>query len=327
VTRSELAQMLARYRDLSPSHRAGLTNHVPMHAIARWRLGETDACIASTALLGIGRIEVAADSGAVITDDNWHSFIGNLQAYLAMRNHFDRLQASGVTTRMLLAQVLPFTLTGLAGASFHGLIRLAYGLDIDDSSEIACGLAYLATHKQAIAVPSGAKRSLPKLLTDLRQRGLAPIRGDHLVVDEMLLGTRQEAFNEVGLRVEALDLQSLSLNAVDVYRSSPDIDTLHLVTASHALQIVFQHADDLPAARLAFGLAIVAVCIATGAPAVPATTEEPSVIPTPEGWREIFSVALKRDAHSVKLVYSAHELWRSYGDNRYFVVAQSRVLQ
>ena len=69
----------------------------------------------------------------------------------------DRLLATDPDVRRAALADIESLADGLAGAAFHGLIRLGYGLWRRRPGEVARGLAYLRSRRQVLAVDAAPR--------------------------------------------------------------------------------------------------------------------------------------------------------------------------
>lgn len=136
--------------DLPPELSGALTFHLPMELLALEDAGAPAAVVATRVeerlaeAYRVGMIDPPLYRWAVRR-------YGPVAASLLADDAGRRTAA--------FAEVLPLG-EGLAGAAFHGLIRLGYGAWARDTAEVARGLAYLRTRRQVLAPicadPAGA---------------------------------------------------------------------------------------------------------------------------------------------------------------------------
>ena len=135
-------------------HRAGefldynvTANHAPMVLIALYRMGaDHDQLRQYYAKVEIGSTasEKRALQAQRIDRGSWTKYLGIFGAWSSYRQFFqDEIGKHGV--QEVLASYLPPLMRGVAGHAFHPLIRVGYGIDLNDKDEIAFGLAYWAS--------------------------------------------------------------------------------------------------------------------------------------------------------------------------------------
>jgi hypothetical protein len=132
---------------------------------------------------------------------------------------------------------------GLAGAAFHGLIRLGYGVWRADAGEVARGLAYLRTRRQVLAAATGGSTAERPPL----ERDLPPADGrDGVTVFDMLdlaAGTgRAHVLDPRAGAPRALAVAAAAL----VRRNPSSFVAVHAVTGLHALCELHAAVSDEP---------------------------------------------------------------------------------
>jgi Questin oxidase-like len=278
----------------SPTLPNGLTNHAPMLAIALARLGAPDDVI----------VQRATHEGR-----NAKSF-----------------DAKSVETAPQVSS--EHALDGLAGSGFHGLIRLAYGFDATHAGEIACGLAYLK--KTALYLPANSNAPLITFsdwFSAICHAQHSPIEGDLLISELLQRAAKTSTFAQFHIHPESVPLAALAAEAMRLYIEQPSIDTLHGITACHALRVVLNAVGDRPSARLALGYALVALAIGVGRSASASASELPRKTPTVDELTALLPRVWTRDAHTVKFTYTCLEEYKIYGDPRYLAAAYARILK
>ena len=129
--------------ELPPEMPGGLTFHLPMELVALRDAGATDDIVLAR------RNERLAEAYAegLVDPPLYRWAVGRYgpTASALLSQDPDRASAA-------VAEIEPLA-DGLAGAAFHGLIRLGYGAWQRDASEIARGLGYMRTRRQVLAAP------------------------------------------------------------------------------------------------------------------------------------------------------------------------------
>lgn len=132
---------------------------------------------------------------------------------------------------------------GLAGAAFHGLIRLGYGIWRKDIDEVARGLAYVRTRRQVLA------SELPVLTTDPLVGSVPAVseRKGHTVFDLLNVASGGAPAEEPDPR--DLTIGRLVAGAVALAERTPSsFVSIHTVTGLHGL-CEFHHLVEGRAAR------------------------------------------------------------------------------
>lgn len=293
----------------------GLSNHLPMALLALHRLGATDERLESFASAYRRRLRIVGDTEPIGSFDAWLASRGRTGSYAAARAYFGaRIDADGADAT--LRAHLPQLVDGLGGAAFHGVIRLAYGIESGCDARIAAGLAYLGE----VHMPLGP-RGLGPTVTDDPIEALAVVAsrselvgGEPMgrIADEMNAVARHGAFDGV---IDLLSITSetpakLTAAATALYAATDDFTALHAVTASHAIHVVGAYVEDTEA-MCAFWFQAMAAAYATiGAPRLTnATDAVANRLDAPATWAAIAAAAVgSDDEHVIKLAYSAAAL-------------------
>ena len=127
--------------DLPPEMSGGLTFHLPMELVALESAGAT-----STIIEERGRARLVEAYATGLVDPPLYRWAVRRYASTAA----GLISPDAAVRADAFADVLPLG-EGLAGAAFHGLIRLGYAAWKVDEAEIARGLAYLRTRRQVLA--------------------------------------------------------------------------------------------------------------------------------------------------------------------------------
>jgi hypothetical protein len=290
----------------------GLTNHLPMALVAKQRLGANDDELRRFATAYSRRLVPLSTSKVLLDRETWKSTIGDRDAGTELRKYFARrIAEDGVDTT--LRAHLPALLPGVAGAGFHGVIRLAYAIEASSSPHIAAGLAYFAEVAKPLAgLASGGEttRSPEELLTALSRTRLwsTPQRA-RLIDDEMRSVANREGFGEAvaSLTIDAETAGKLEACALRVLASTDNFTALHGVTGLAAVSVVRPWIEDSAMVdRYAFQ-ALIASYLSIGAPALwSAGRLDEFASTTSADLAEVRAVAAySDDEHVAKLVYTA----------------------
>ena len=151
---TDLVEAKAWVRTLPPELTGQLTFHLPLELQALELAGARDDVVRDRILR---RTQAAFAIGLV--DPPLYRWAERAYAETAA----GLLDAKPETRLLAFARVAPLG-AGLAGAAFHGLIRLGFGALRRDPREVARGLAYLRTRPQVLFMPSaGDSDALPLL--------------------------------------------------------------------------------------------------------------------------------------------------------------------
>ncbi len=139
--------------ELSPETEGGLTFHLPMELVALRDAGASAEIITQRKLERLGEAKVDG-----LSDPPLYRWA--IRRYTETAQHL--LSGDNPMAHSLAIRDIEPLAEGLAGAAFHGLIRLGYGAWQRDAAEIARGLAYLRTRRQVLASPSVHKGIPPE---------------------------------------------------------------------------------------------------------------------------------------------------------------------
>ncbi|MCX6126780.1 MAG: questin oxidase family protein [Proteobacteria bacterium] len=126
----------------SSQYRGELANHLPMALVALERMGATGDRLLRYRDNYIKRLEKRLHSLSLeITARNWKEYLGQNRYHADYLKYFENYLAIN-GRRQTLESHLPGLFRGVAGGAFHGLIRLGYALDTENSEEICQALGY-----------------------------------------------------------------------------------------------------------------------------------------------------------------------------------------
>ena len=173
-----LQELLDEELGADPTTVRGLTNHLPMALVAKVGLGADADELVRFAAAYSTRITALDEPSVRLTESTWRLAIGERDAASDLRSYFVRMVADMGPDEALRAHV-PALLPGVGGAAFHGVIRLAYAIEVSSPSRIAAGLAYLAEVARPLRdlVPGEVRSTDPLgILSDLSKSSNLPAR-------------------------------------------------------------------------------------------------------------------------------------------------------
>jgi len=145
VTSPVLQELLGMELATDPTTTRGLTNHLPMALVAKQRLGANDVELKRFAAVYSRRLSPLATARRQLNVENWKTAIGDHDAGAELRSYFARrIAEDGPETA--LREHLPALLPGIGGAGFHGVIRLAYAIELSFRTLVD---QYLANYEDA----------------------------------------------------------------------------------------------------------------------------------------------------------------------------------
>lgn len=293
----------------------GLTNHLPMALIAKAGLGAAPRELARFARRYARRLVKPGTPRETLSRSNWQSAIGESAAYPELVHFFDgEVTELGIdeSVRTYLNDLVP----GISGAAFHGVIRLAYALDVELWSQVSSALAYLASSASTLAPLDDiapTSESPQEILDALSASGeWSAVPSMKLISEEMSWVSAQRGFARLAssLEVNETTPRQLADAALKVYASTDDFTALHGVTGMEALARVRKFVAD-PDLFDRFSFQALAAAYATmGAPAlwsddrlaetVSRHALEPRNVAQRAAWSD--------DEHVAKLVFTARRL-------------------
>ncbi len=302
----------------------GTVNHLPMALVALARLGAVPSRLEAYARWWReNRALPRVDSGFHVGRGDWRAHLGERQAFDALSACF-RAWIADAGADAVLRAVFPALDGGLAASAFHGVIRLAYGVEAGHDGEIAAGLAMLGATHLDLGVGHGAKSPTPSVEVALAQLAAALAgrpTGRGTITARLRAVAADPDFAASLPTAPALPAeQLLAQAAINLYHQTGDFTVLHMVTATHAARVLFTAQPPLatPRALQTLWTAYGAAYAAVGAPPLAST---PPAEPT-RPWPEIFSDAIASDDdHVIKMTYSCFREGAHYGSPLYRMVA------
>lgn len=295
--------ILADYGHYGPLHGARLTNHLPMAQIALWKMGATEDYIKSysqnyLAKWKIRPVPISAQKIVKLEDA-----LGKEESYCLYVIFFkQKIYKDGV--EKTLKESLDLLSKGLASGLFHGLIRIAYGLEADSVDEICRGLAFYASiyHETNFSEKTVAPQDLPAALFSYHQND-----------DEefYMSGTIEEK--------EAALAETLS----QMYLSTGNFIVLHTITGFHALMVLKHHYSDFDDVLNRY-----TVCVQRAIRKLPKQIYiKIALTDALHDWNKLHEHAIESiDAHTIKFVYTCHELDKLF-ESRVFLTNANIKLQ
>lgn len=287
----------------------GTSNHCPMTLVALAKMGATPERL--RAHFDFWRKKYALDEAhprISVTAENWTTLIGVREAFGSLQAYFThRIASSGA--QPVIEAVLRQVPMAPATEAFHAIIRIGYGLESANASEVAAGLAaYVAANLPSDFDFSGRDRigSVQEGFRLLSDR-FANSSWQGNFTDKIRAVLADQVFrDELPSPPVCRDfLDDMRHAAIDLYWQTADFLALHMVTGTHAARLLLTQIPADLAARFypALWVAMAAAYVSVGAP-----REESVAIPERVlEWDDILARAiLADDDHVIKMVYTCH---------------------
>ncbi len=305
-----------------------LANHLPMALAALEAMGASDQRLRDFAAGYARKLEPLAPARFAIAPGGEKEHLGSHAAFPAWVDYFaGRIAEQG--SDAVLRHWLDILVAGAESGAFHGLIRVAYALEIGSEREMAHALAYWAAAFESLGaapVLSGAESPAAVLAEMSRDPRLAGTRfPGRNIVERTAAAATDPAFAAMVARIDgaALTLDQLGQAMIRCHAASGDFTILHGVTGCHALRLLLPFMQDERAALAHFWQALAAAWLGAGSPPVAGFALEGS---DGLGFDEILPAAVAcDDEHDVKLAFSCWREWQRTNDSLYRRVASARV--
>jgi hypothetical protein len=328
-----LGQLIDEELDLDATTSNGLTNHLPMALVAKAGLGATRAELERFAVKYRRRLVPTGNAEHNLTRSTWRSAVGEVNAYADLVEYFDR-EIEKYGTEETVRSHLDTLVDGVSGAAFHGVIRLAYALDVSSPSRVSRGLAYLASTAMNLgpldhesASSDDPERLLGELARDTSWR-IDDSVGN--ITARMRFVAAQPQFASVAssLSVNKETPARLAATALRLYASTDDFTALHGVTGLEAISRLRPYANDVERLDRAAFQALAAAYLTIGSPAIWSANRLSEMVDT--STLDEFDVAKRAgfsdDEHVAKIVFSSRRLNAASGDPLYLAVAERAVV-
>jgi hypothetical protein len=223
---------------------------------------------------------------------------------------------------------------GVSGAAFHGVIRLAYALDVASPARVATGLAYLASTFMSLGplddgttISDDPERLLRGLAADATGQ---PDDSVGNISARMRFVADQPKFAAVAaaLSIDSGTHVRLSETALRLYASTDDFTALHGVTGLEAISRLRPYVSDAERLDRATFQALAAAYLSIGAPDIwsPMRLGEMASDTTLDDSEVATRAAFSDDEHVAKVVFTARRLNETTNDPLYLAVAERAVI-
>ncbi len=296
----------------------GLSNHLSMAIVALDELGAPDARLSEFFERYRSRLEPLPERREPVVRARWAEALGTQSRYADYLAFF-RAEVARAGADGAVRAYLPALMPGVAGSSFHPIIRLGYAVHARDAADVAVSLAYFADQSlrlggaPASAVSSSAGGPLDLLRSMAETPALAHhAQGNGAIFEQLRAVAAMPEFATAAAAAMAardVTVPSLAEAAAALYAAAPNFASLHVVTSAHALRVLSPFLDDPAAASRWLLQAFGAVYVAMGTPALkPDEDRARAEASAPPSWEAIANAAAaSNDEHVIKMVYTCRE--------------------
>lgn len=301
-------------------------NHAPMVLTAMYRMGANeDQLRGYFAKLEIASKKPDSPTRLSINAASWREYLGQFDALDAYCGFFQS-EIAQHGTEAALRRYVPLLSSGVTAHAYHPLLRLAYGLDLNDPTEIALALAYwAATYLPGPAMPTERPEIAP---VDLLKKlaGTSSLR--KIMPQSRSIAARIQQFYSEADFCTALrpipfhpgnPLAEISLAVAEAFVENHHFTMLHSVTGCCALRMVLPYCDNPRKTISEYWYSICAAYLSVVN--LPGDKHRP-LPETRLDWTEIKSRALATSVdHTIKLTYACLQECDYYGRDIYPLLA------
>lgn len=287
---------------------SGNTNHLPMALIALSKLGANDTQLNSfytdyhDGLLLLEEHEH-------ITEFEWREHLGNQDAFDDYLAYF-KTQISVHGLSEVTAAHIDTLIQGCGSSAFHAMIRLSYGLQEKNDTEVAFGLAHMAAHYLSINLSANSELSASHIIDNALSAFSDFSVSAFSISERMDAVIHDERFIAINQFPQQATLSQLSQQFAELYLNTRDFTVLHAVTSCHAMQLILPYCKK-PQQALAFYWSA-ALCAVLSVEKLTFRTETADN-DTPLEQLDLETIRQSSDTHVIKLAWSSIAQYQQYG--------------
>jgi len=221
VELKHLNKILRKGREYHVEYGSKLANHLPMALIALYKMGANEDQLDSFHNQYLTKLVLLSKNEGNISDSFAQkgilTFLGDSRKFTSYLSFFNNdIDKFGYSET--LKKYLPVLLPGLCASAFHALIRLAYGVEMEDRDEIAFALAFWASEYHSLGeISKTVDKHLLEILTEM-----APITKEHefgkgLIVDRMVEISKLPAFKKAKIQPNEIKLKDIAYLAINAF--------------------------------------------------------------------------------------------------------------
>ncbi len=328
-----LKDLIDSYRNYSVEYYKNYTNHLPMAICALQRMGADRNRLMEFCAEYARRLSGRIQSNTVIDQGNWKDKRGQHRFFDAYTRFF-RSEEKRLGTRAMVETYMNDLMEGIGSAAFHALIKLAYGIMMEDSEEIIESMAYYAISYLPLGEININNPEYDNPVDALRNLQEKTSWQDHTAegsnIDEkihkVVIDPDFNRYLEIPPKNHESFINDIAMATRNIFINSFNFTSLHMVTGTHALRIVlpYIHSEYHPIAMNQFWKTAAAAYLSIGAP--PVELQKNNASTSGMNWDEIFRRAIpSNDAHVIKITFTCHEEEKEYNDPLYRYIAEREV--
>ncbi|PMN70106.1 questin oxidase family protein [Enterovibrio norvegicus] len=298
-------ELIRKSHGFGPTFGPRFSNHLPMAITAMQRLGASPAQLEKEYQRAADHLAPLGEALGVDTPT-----LGE-KAHNADFVEYYRSMLGNLGTEETLRRILPSLLPGISAGAFHGVIRLAYAVELEDIDELSHALAYWSsgftplgdlTFQQDLSPEDDLNQALSVFHDHIYRKGI--------IIDHVEELVTLEKYQTIARQPDSLSLERVARIVLTQYTASDDFTLLHGVTGFQALCSLLPFIENKDVALHYFWQAYVAAAC-TAAYREPYSNNEQLSDSIPD-WPHWFEQALETENdHTIKLTYSCARLYDS----------------
>ena len=286
---------------------SGNTNHLPMALIALSKLGASNAQLTSfysnyrDGLVPLKEHERMAGF-------EWRENLGNQDAFNDYLAYFKAQISVHGLSEVTIAHI-DTLIQGCGSSAFHAMIRLSYGLQEENDTEVAFGLAHMAAHSLSIHLPANSDLTASHIIDNALSAFSDFSFSANSITQRMGAVIHDDRFIAVNQFPQKATLSQLSQLFAELYLTTRDFTVLHAVTSCHAMQLILPYCKNPQQALQYYWSAILAAVLS-----VEKLTyhTEVSYADCPLEQLNLETIRQSSDTHVIKLVWSCIAQYQQY---------------
>ncbi|MCY9804164.1 questin oxidase family protein [Vibrio scophthalmi] len=287
---------------------SGNTNHLPMALIALRKLGASNAQLDSF-FTDYHDGLLLLEEHAPVAKFEWREHLGNQDAFDDYLAYF-KAQISEHGLSEVTTNHIDTLIQGCGSSAFHAMIRLSYGLQEENDTEVAFGLAHMAAHFLAITLPSRSDLTASHIIDNALSAFSDFSVSANSITQRMRAVIQNERFIAINQFPQHATLSQFSQQFAELYLSTRDFTVLHAVTSCHAMQLILPYCKK-PQQALQFYWSAVLCAVLSIEKLTFRTETADSDMPLEQ--LDLETIRQSSDTHVIKLAWSSIAQYQQYG--------------